>query len=252
MLLCMKRTFLLIALVFGGAAAILVASWSISYDATPQAAPTSPPATLQDLPTLMGRAEKGDAIAEFQLGEACARGLGITNNYAQAAIWYRRAADQGNAAAQASLGELYEAGQGVEKDVNEAIRLYRTAAEHGSARAQYNLAFLYESGRGLPQDQARALHWYKLAAEQGNPIAQYDLGQRYDLGVGVTVDRVEAFKWLLLAAQNGQTDAATRLVLVKKNLTRAEISEAKRRAATFSATRPSFPPRPNDPKPNLP
>jgi len=222
-----------VALAGAGVAAFFVTKSAHDEVAPPPAAVASP-AQLPDIPGLMAKAEKGDAEAEFLLGMAYGTGRGVTNNYTEAATWYRRAADQGHAGAQASLGELYEAGQGVSKDLNEALKLYRTAAEHGNANAQYTLGFLYEAGRGVPQDQAQAAKWYKLAAEQGQAIAQYDLGQRYDLGVGVPVDRIEALKWLMLAAANGQKDAATRLITFKKSLSRAEISEAKRRVAVFS------------------
>src|SRR5262249_39738338 len=64
-----------------------------------------------DIPALKIKADKGDPEAQFLLGTAWAKGQGLTNNYEEAAKWYRRAADQGHAGAQAGLGELYEAGQ---------------------------------------------------------------------------------------------------------------------------------------------
>jgi TPR repeat protein len=232
-----KRLILVATIIFGAAAAVILATLSTHNDqAKPLPSVSSPP---PDIPTLLAKAEKGEAEAQFSLAAAFAKGQGTTNSYHEAARWYRRAADQGHAGAQASLGELYEAGQGVPQDMKEALKLYRTAAEHGDAGAQYTLGFLYEAGRGLPRDQGQAVKWYTLAAEQGQPIAQYDLGQRYDLGVGVPVDRVEALKWLMLAAAHGQTDAAARINAVKKNLTRAQISEAERRVAGFSPGHPS-------------
>jgi hypothetical protein len=48
------------------------------------------------------------------------QGHGVPQDYAQAAIWYRRAAEQGNVAAQANLSKLYEDGRGVLKNYAEA------------------------------------------------------------------------------------------------------------------------------------
>ncbi len=44
------------------------------------------------------------------------KGLGVTQDYAQAAKWYRKAAEQGHAYAQFNLGYMYRFGQGVPQD----------------------------------------------------------------------------------------------------------------------------------------
>jgi hypothetical protein len=48
------------------------------------------------------------------------QGHGVPQDYAQAAIWYRKAAEQGLALAQSNLGVLYEEGRGVPKDYAQA------------------------------------------------------------------------------------------------------------------------------------
>jgi Sel1 repeat len=65
-------------------------------------------------------AELGDAKAQFQLGYAYANGMGVPQNYEEAAKWFRRAADQGNAYAQGQLGALYDLGEGVPQNFEEA------------------------------------------------------------------------------------------------------------------------------------
>ena len=59
------------------------------------------------------RAQQGDAIAQFVLGERYDSGEGVPQNQAKAVKWYRKAADQGYAAAQNNLGVAYEKGEGV-------------------------------------------------------------------------------------------------------------------------------------------
>jgi TPR repeat protein len=50
--------------------------------------------------------------AQFNLGLMYYNGQGVTQDYSQAADWYRKAAAQGNAAAQYNLGLMYYNGQG--------------------------------------------------------------------------------------------------------------------------------------------
>ena len=61
------------------------------------------------------RAGHGDAEAQFSLGVKFAR-QGATQDYAQAAHWYLKAADQSHSLAQFNLGIMYAAGQGVPRD----------------------------------------------------------------------------------------------------------------------------------------
>jgi hypothetical protein len=62
--------------------------------------------TLPDVPGIQTKADGGDSVAQFELGSAYAKGLVVTQSYAQAAHWYRLAAGQSNAAALLALGEL--------------------------------------------------------------------------------------------------------------------------------------------------
>jgi len=91
-------------------------------------------------------------------------GVGVPQNYAEAARWYRRAAEQGHADAQLKLGHMYKDGVGVPQDRAEALRWYGRAAERGYAYAQLNLGSMYKYGVGVPQDFVLAHKWYNLAA----------------------------------------------------------------------------------------
>jgi TPR repeat protein len=231
----MKRWLLpggiVLAFLAGGLVMLYYASHSTAAGSDGARADSAKPV---DVAALRAQAEAGQASARVQLGNLYANGEFVTNSYGEAAKWYEKAAAQGDAEAERALGELYEAGRGVAKDMTQAIKLYRAAAEHGNAGAQYTMGFLYEAGRGLPVDQAEATRWYQRAAERGEPLAQYDLGQRYDLGVGVPADPIEAYKWVALAAAQGQPDSVARLKKIKARMTKADLSEAKRRLAAFS------------------
>src|SRR6202158_2869482 len=73
-------------------------------------------------------AQGGDKVAQTNVGEIYEKGLGTAPDYANAALWYQKAADQGYARALINLGFLYEQGLGVTKDQANALKLYRKAA----------------------------------------------------------------------------------------------------------------------------
>ena len=88
---------------------------------------------------LLPFAEKGDAAAQFFLGQLHNVGVVVSQDYKEAVKWYRLSAEQGDADGQCGLGEMYYGGEGVPQDYAEAIRLWKLAAEQGDEEAQYNL-----------------------------------------------------------------------------------------------------------------
>ena len=107
----------------------------------------------------------------------------------------RPLADQGNAIAEFDLGMMYDSGLGVPQDYAEAAKWYRRAGDQGYAEAQLSLGVRYHWGRGVPQDDAEAMKWYRLAASQGHVGAQYNIGLAFANGFGVAQNFVEAMKW---------------------------------------------------------
>src|SRR5947208_82287 len=93
-------------------------------------------------------------------------------------------AEKGDTLAQCELGRRYAAGDGVTKDAAAAVRWYRKAALAGDQTAQYNLGLAAAQGRGMTKDEAAAATWFRLAAEQGHPQAQLALGELYESGKG--------------------------------------------------------------------
>src|SRR6266496_1497225 len=155
------------------------------------------------------KAERGDATAQVQLGDAYDTGAGVKRDVAEAIKWYRRAAEQGNAEGQYSLGGKYDSGDGVPQDFAEALKWYRKAAEQGHSIAQYNVGVLYYRALGTHQDLEEAAKWWHKAAVQGNTDAQLSLGALYYAGAGVLKDETEALAWFILSAARGNSEAAT-------------------------------------------
>ncbi len=178
-------------------------------------------------------AEAGNVDTQFNLGYMYNIGQGITQDYIEAAKWYRRAAEQGLPIAQNKLGDMYNVGQGVPEDDAEAVKWYRRAAEQDYADAQFNLGYMYNVGRGVPQDYTEAVKWYRRAAEQGNTVAQANLGRLYGNGQGVSQDYTLAHMWLNLAGTDFE-DARELRDTVAKQMTPAQIAEAQRLAREWS------------------
>jgi TPR repeat protein len=61
---------------------------------------------------------------------------GLAQDDVQAVYWFRKAADQGNAVAQYYLGVAYARGQGVAQDDAQAVFWFRKAAEQGDPDAK--------------------------------------------------------------------------------------------------------------------
>ena len=147
----------------------------------------------------------------------------------------RTAAEQGDMIAQFNLGFMYAQGLGVSKDYSEAMVWWRRAAEQGEATAQYNLGIMYHNGQGVPQDYAEAVKWWRRAAEQGEASAQNNLGVVYYNGEGVTQDYTLAHMWFNLAGAGCLEEARGTRDTVAKLMTPVQIAEAQRLAREWTA-----------------
>ncbi len=98
--------------------------WFLGNAAACQAQQTEADAKLVE--TIRAAAEKGDPGEQYALGEIYffSEG-GVTQDYAKAVYWFRKAAEQGHGKAQSWLGVCYEHGDGVAKDIAEAVRWYQ-------------------------------------------------------------------------------------------------------------------------------
>jgi uncharacterized protein len=163
----------------------------------------------------------------------------LAKHYAESRRIFLALADEGDARAQFMMGTIYEQGLGVPQDLEAAARWYRLAADGGNASAQYNLGIFYQFGKGVPQDPAEAARWLLKAAEQGHGRAQNNLSTFYFTGVGVPHDPVEAWKWLTLSSDDlkgkGREIAIENRKVIEKEMTPAQIAEARRRVADWLA-----------------
>ena len=180
-------------------------------------------------------AEQGDAAAQFNLGLMYDNGEGVPEDDRQAVFWWRKAAEQGDAAAQLNLGFMYGNGEGVPEDDRQAMLWYRKAAEQGNTAAQFNLGLMYANGDGVPEDDRQAVFWWRKAAEQGDAAAQLNLGAMYADGEGVPKDDVQAYAWFNLAGAQGYEQAEQARTLIRQGMTSAQIAEAQKLSRQLAA-----------------
>jgi cell division septation protein DedD len=118
-------------------------------------------------------AERGNADAQFNMGQAYRLGRGVSSDLRIAQSWYEKAAQQGHEEAQANLGViLYQNGRHAA-----AMPWIVKAANYGDARAQYILGTVLFNGSPLPRDWPRAYALMTRAAGQGMPQAATSLNQ---------------------------------------------------------------------------
>ena len=108
-------------------------------------------------------AEKGDADAAFNLGQAYRLGRGVKLDLAQAQIWLERAARKGHVDAQTTLGLLlFQNG-----NQTAGMRWLNGAAEAGEPRALLMVGTALYNGDGITRDPVRAYAYVSRAAAQG-------------------------------------------------------------------------------------
>ncbi|MBR0075085.1 MAG: sel1 repeat family protein, partial [Synergistaceae bacterium] len=66
----------------------------------------------------------------------------VEQNFQEAVKWYHKAAERGYALAQYNLGEMYVYGKGVEQNITQAKKWFTLAAKQGFIPAQRNLEIL--------------------------------------------------------------------------------------------------------------
>ena len=108
-------------------------------------------------------AEKGDADAAFNLGQAYRLGKGVPLDLAQAQSWLERAARKGHVDAAATVGLLlFQNGNRVS-----GMRWLKAAAEAGEPRALLMVGTAMYNGDGVAEDPVTAYAYVSRAAAQG-------------------------------------------------------------------------------------
>lgn len=153
---------------------------------------------------ILAAAEKGDAVAQNQLGTMyCLGAGGVAKDLKVAQKWYKEAILNGSLPAITNLGLLYQFTDFEEHSFKEAIEWYHLAAAKGEVEAQIMLGSFYGSGVHIKKDIQSSKKWFQAAAEQGNPYAQYRVGLLFYNGELGEVNYPEALRWFRQSANQG-------------------------------------------------
>jgi hypothetical protein len=143
-------------------------------------------------------------------------------------------AQKGNAEAQFKVGEMYETGFGVKEDKAEAANWITKAADQGHETAGFKLLFWDIEKNGVTDANKGKLEALRAKANEGNAQAQYYVGKMYSRGVGVERDSGKALDWLNKAALVGVLEAERESAMVRENQQRWALEkkrqEEKKRA----------------------
>ncbi|WP_294329727.1 SPOR domain-containing protein [uncultured Sphingomonas sp.] len=184
------------------------------------------PAALLLLASLGLSAPASAQNAAVQAGvEAYNRG-----DYAAAMQAWRRAADKGDADAQYNIGQIYKLGRGVPVDLAEAEKWYRLAALHGHELGEANYGMLlFENGK-----REEAVPWLERAVAHGEPRAQYLLGVMLFNGDGVAKNWVRAYALMLRASAGGLDAATRTLEQMDQYIPLADRQAGKTLASRYA------------------
>ena len=108
----------------------------------------------------------------------------------------RTKAERGEAAAQYRLGNRYYRGLGVVTNWPEAFNWFREAAEGGHTGAQLALGLRYLQGKGTAQNYEASIPWFRKVAAQNNQKVRCYFELDYGKGFGAKPDLVEHFQYL--------------------------------------------------------
>lgn len=161
------------------------------------------PENVEELKAIALETGPWAVYGSYRLGRMCEDGRGLKRDFAQAVIWYRKAAEAGNPAAMVKLGGAYNFGRGVKKDEGVAARWYRRATAAGDLDGMCSFGWCFLEGWGVRRDEAEAIKWFEKAANAGNPDGINNLGVMYSQGRGVKKDDAEALKLFRKAAAAG-------------------------------------------------
>jgi len=149
---------------------------------------------------------------------------------AAVAIW-RPLADKGDADAAFNLGQAYRLGRGVPQDMAAAQGWFERAARKGHVDAQATLGMmLFQSG-----NQTGGLRWLKMAAIAGEPKAMLVYGSALFNGEGAPRDPLLGYRYVVGAAEAGLEPARMTLQRMDEILPAEDREKALQLALPTSA-----------------
>ena len=136
-------------------------------------------------------------------------------------------AKKGNAEAEFKIGEMYETGFGVKKDMKEAMLWITKAAAQGHENASFKMLYWDIQKNGLKGENKKKFSELRTKANDGNVQAMYYVGKMYAYGVGVKTNYDKSLDWLNKATFAGVLEAEREAVIVREMKQQALASSRK-------------------------
>ncbi len=170
---------------------------------------------------LLKAAAQGQARAEYSLGLAYFKGLGVSENHAEAVKWWHKAAEQGHATAQINLSKVYETGDGITQDFVAAYKWAKLAAAQGREEAHKICEELVlkmnpeQIGAVEPKDQILWKRERLMPKQFSDFIGQNRAKARLELAVAAAKSGGEALSHVLLIGSPGLGTATLAHIVAK-------------------------------------
>ncbi len=148
------------------------------------------------------RAEKGEAWAQFLLGEMYQNGNGLPRDVATGLLWWERACLQNYPSALEMISQAYYTATSVTNHRAKALEWGLYAARRGNPMAQQFVSGMFLNGDGASRDVKQGLEFLSMAATNDDVQAQVSLADIYASGQLVPRDTALATFWLTRAATN--------------------------------------------------
>lgn len=170
-------------------------------------------------PVCQQSAERGDVIAQYNLGKMYYMGEGVPQNYNMAKKLWEQAASKGNPQAKNGLGTIYYSGKGLkQQDINLARELFIQAARQGEYKALINLNKMFEDSYVTYQDLKKSNEDFRNSQEKnkrqleqqsnnGDAEASYELSLMYTDNEVIETDIKKKIHYLEIAAKQGSATA---------------------------------------------
>jgi TPR repeat protein len=84
---------------------------------------------------------------------------------------FKTRAERGDPIAQNNLGKMYADGRGMPQNAEKSVEWFTKAALQGDTDAELNLGVACLYGHGTAKDREQACHWFKAAKRSGNQFA---------------------------------------------------------------------------------
>ncbi len=163
---------------------------------------------IKEAQVVLAKAEQGDNIAQYEMGNRYMEGKGVMENPATAFEWYHKSATQNNIQAIKAVGDCYYYGNGIGEDFVEALEWYEKSANLGNTDARAMVGYILAvEHKGITNDKTKGIQYLENAALSGSTTGKSKLGILLYAGVLDKPDYENALSLLSDAAELGEKEA---------------------------------------------